>query len=371
MYNPFSSPEFVYLTKQFRFEGRFIEAVPFGNGHIHDTYAACFTNGNSGVHRYILQRINTNVFREPLKVMENIEKVTAHLRQRILAEGGNPDRETLTLVPTIDNRSTYIDETGGTWRAMVFIEGAQTYQAVTNLDLFTHAAHAFGRFQKHLADFPANELHITLPNFHNTPWRLQNFIQAMEDNAVGRLKTIRTETAFLMRRTNQAGNLLELEKQGRIPLRVTHNDTKLDNVMIDDLTGKGICVIDLDTVMPGSALYDFGDAVRSAANTGAEDEPDLSKVQFDLNVFERFVEGYLSEVGDTLTKDELDNLAFSAWLIAYELALRFLGDYLNGDIYFRINRPNQNLDRARTQIKLLQDIETSYARMENLIQRSG
>ena len=361
------SPDFASLTRQFRFEGRFVEATPFGNGHIHDTYAASFDCGNCKNYRYILQRINTHIFTEPVKVMENIEKVTSHLRNKIIAQGGDPDRETLTLVPAVDGRSYFMDEVGGTWRATILIEGAQTYQAIKDHALYNNAARAFGRFQKHLADFPAGDLHIILPNFHNTPWRLQNFMRALENDTVGRSKEVPNEIAFLLKRSTQVGRLLDLETQGLIPLRVTHNDTKLDNVMIDDLTGEGICVIDLDTVMPGSALYDFGDAVRSAANSAAEDEPDLSKVYFDLSIFQRYLEGYLSEAGDLLTPVELENLAFSAWLIGYELAIRFLGDFINGDTYFKVYRPNHNLDRAHTQIKLIQDIEDHFDQMEKMV----
>jgi Ser/Thr protein kinase RdoA (MazF antagonist) len=254
---------------------------------------------------------------------------------------------------------------------MLFIEGAQTYQTVSNPDLYNRAAGAFGRFQVRLADFPTGNLHVTLPDFHNTPWRLSNFLHALENDAVGRASHIRNEIDFLLERQGQAGHLVEVAKSGQIPLRVTHNDTKLDNVMIDDQTGEGICVIDLDTVMPGLALYDFGDAVRSAANPAAEDEPDLERVFFNLPVFERLVQGYLAEAGCLLTQAELDNLAFSSWLITYEQALRFLGDYLNGDTYYKIFRPEQNLDRARTQIKLLQGMEASFSEMERFVKQYG
>ena len=363
--------DFPTLIRHFAFEGSFLEACPFGNGHIHDTFAARFDIGSGKTRRYILQKINTHVFTQPVRVMENIEKVTAHLRKAILQTGGDPLRETLTLIPRLDGKSFYQDETGAVWRAMIFIEGAQTYQTVSDPRLYMQAARAFGRFQIRLTDFPVGDLHITLPDFHNTPWRLENFLQAVENNAAGRAQLARPEIDFLLQRQGQAGRLVQLQRQGQLPLRVTHNDTKLDNVMIDDRTGEGICVIDLDTVMPGLALYDFGDSVRSAANPAAEDEPDLSKVFFNLPVFERLVQGYLQEAGSLLTQAELDNLAFSAWLITYEQALRFLGDYLNGDTYYKINRPNHNLERARTQIKLIQGMEDHIEEMEGVVRIWG
>ncbi len=271
-------PNFPDLIPHFTFEGSFLSAHPFGNGHIHDTYAATFETEPGQTHRYILQKMNTHIFTRPVQVMENIQKVTSHLRRVIEEVGGDPRRETLTLIPTQEGKFYYQEEDGSTWRAMLFIEGAQTYQTFLDPELYNRAAGAFGLFQVRLADFPASDLHVTLPDFHNTPWRLNNFMIALEKDTAGRAGPARPEIDFLLQRQEQAGLLTELEKQGKIPLRVTHNDTKLDNVMIDERTGEAICVIDLDTVMPGLALYDFGDAVRSAANPAAEDEPDLSKV---------------------------------------------------------------------------------------------
>jgi hypothetical protein len=360
-------PNFPELIRHFTFEGTFLSAQPFGNGHIHDTYAAIFETEPGQARRYILQRMNTHVFTHPGQVMENIQKVTTHLRRVIEEGGGDPQRETLTLIPTLDGSIFYQEENGATWRAMLFIEGAQTYQTVTDPNLYNRAAGAFGRFQARLADFPASDLHVTLPDFHNTPWRFNNFLDAFEKDIVGRAEHTQLEIDFLLQRRGQASRLIELENSGKIPIRVTHNDTKLDNVMIDDRTGEAVCVIDLDTVMPGSALYDFGDAVRSAANPAAEDEPDLSKVVFNFPVFERMVQGYLSEAGPLLTQAELDNLAFSGWLITYEQALRFLGDYLNGDTYYKIQHPEHNLDRARTQIKLVHGMEGCFEQMEQAV----
>jgi thiamine kinase-like enzyme len=365
------TPNFPEIVRRFTFEGNFLSAQPFGNGHIHDTYAAIFATGMGKKHRYILQKINTHVFPRPIQVMENIQKITEHLRRVIEGTGGDPLRETLTLIPAKDGNIFYQEIDGCTWRALLFIEGAQTYQTVSDPNLYDRAAKAFGRFQVQLADFPTDNLHMTLPDFHNTPWRFNNFKKALEEDLVGRAEQIRYEVDFLLQRQNHANRLIELEKAGEIPIRVTHNDTKLDNVMIDDLTGEAICVIDLDTVMPGLALYDFGDSVRSATNPANEDESDLSKVCFNIQVFERLVRGYLSEAGPLLTQAELNNLAFSGWLITYEQALRFLGDHLNGDTYYKIQHPGHNLDRARTQIKLIQGMESSYEKMENLVKQAG
>jgi hypothetical protein len=366
-----SPPNFSHLARQFAFEGRFLEAIPFGSGHIHDTYAVSFALGNRKTRRYILQRMNTHVFPKPKEVMENINKVTTHLRAAIQSGGGDPQRETLTLIPTQDGSLSYLDKDGTTWRGMVLIEEAQTYQTFADRKIYARTSRAFGRFQRHLVDFPPGELHVTLPNFHNTPWRLENFLQAVEDDDAGRLRITRKEVDFLLARKEKAGRLVDLERQGLIPSRVTHNDTKLDNVLIDDLTQEAICVIDLDTVMPGLALYDFGDTVRSATNPAAEDETDLTKVHFDFPVFRLLAQGYLAEMGSLLTPAELDNLAFSGWLITYEQALRFLGDYLNGDTYYKISRPLQNLERARTQIRLIEGMEERFDEMERAVEEAA
>jgi thiamine kinase-like enzyme len=231
-------------------------------------------------------------------------------------------------------------------------------------------ARAFGRFQRQLVDFTSEELHVTIPNFHNTPWRLENFQRAIEEGISSRLELARREIDFLLDRKGEVRRFVDLQQQGLIPQRVTHNDTKLDNVLIDDHTQQAVCVIDLDTVMPGLALYDFGDSVRSATNPAAEDEPDLTQVQFNFSVSRLLVQGYLAEMGSLLTQAELNNLAFAGWLITYEQALRFLGDYLTGDTYYKISRPSQNLDRARTQIKLIEGMEAHYEAMERAVRET-
>jgi len=361
-------PDFAAISSHFQFTGDLQSVQLIDVGHIHDTYALTFSN-QGGVKRYILQQINTHVFRSPRLVMENIRLVSNHLRARLLQSGGNPERESLTLIPTQEGSDYYTTKDGDVWRAMLLIEGARTHLTLPERRLYQNASQAFGRFQRLLADFPAEKLHITIPDFHHTSRRLQAFECAAAQDVSRRLASARPEVDFLLQRRSEAGRLIELQEQGKIPLRVTHNDTKLDNVLIDDQTGEGVCVIDLDTVMPGLSLYDFGDTVRSAANTAAEDELDLDKVHFDLDIFELLVRGYLLEMRNLLTRDELENLAFGAWLIIYEQAMRFLTDYLNGDTYYRTAYPDHNLARCRTQIKLIQEMEDHFAAVENIIHR--
>jgi len=363
-----TSPDFTSIVQHFQFDGGFTTAELITNGHIHSTYALFYKDLEKSQPKYILQEINTTVFRQPELVMENILKITDFLREAIQKAGGDPMRETLTLVPTVQGDYCHQTEAGDYWRAMLYIDGAQTYQRMPSTELYFNASRAFGKFQRLLAGFPASDLHVTIPDFHHTPKRLQNFIVALDKDSCNRAITVKDEIQFILERHHEAGVLIDLLQQGKIPLRVTHNDTKLDNVLIDDQTGEGICVIDLDTVMPGLFLYDFGDTVRAAANTSAEDEPDLSRVNFNREVFELLVRGYLAEMRDLLTPTELENLAFGGKLILYEQAIRFLTDFLNGDIYYRIHRQNHNLDRTRTQIKLIRDMEANFEALQRIVE---
>jgi hypothetical protein len=358
------------VAKSFQFQGTFLEAGFSGYGHIHDTYAAWFQVGRGQRHRYLLQRINHEVFRDPEALMRNIERVTTHLHKRIAAQGGDPARETLTLIPTVDGGTFYRDPTADYWRAYIFIEGARTYEVAESPDQVYQAARAFGDFQKHLADFPAEALHETIPDFHHTPKRFEALLASLRRDVANRAWTAREEIAFVEQRAEQMSVLVDLLAEGKVPARVTHNDTKLNNVMIDDETGEAVCVIDLDTVMPGLVLYDFGDAVRAAANPAAEDECDLSKVVFDLPIFERLVAGYLDSAGEFLTVDEADYLAFSARLITLEIGMRFLTDYLDGDVYFKVARDGHNLDRCRTQFKMVRDMEACSEQMSCIVDRA-
>jgi Ser/Thr protein kinase RdoA (MazF antagonist) len=355
----------------FRFSGSLVQVEPFGCGHINDTYVATFKQADGTVRRYILQRINQFVFKDPAALMENTKRVTCHLSAKIREAGGDPLRETLNLVETVDSRDYTLDSSGEFWRAYLFIEGARTYESAETPQQIYQAAWAFGNFQRQLADFPAARLHETIPNFHNTPQRFQAFVEAVQRDAHNRAASVRAEIQFLERREAETHILVDLVSSGALPLRVTHNDTKLNNVMIDDQTGRAICILDLDTVMPGLALYDFGDAVRSAAALVAEDAPESSGAGISLETFDSLAHGYLDAARNFLTAAEVDLLAFSARLITLEQAIRFLGDYLNGDIYYKIHRPGHNLQRARTQIGMLSDMEPgrNYEKMNRIISK--
>jgi hypothetical protein len=357
------------IVQYFEFEGDFLGAVPYGMGHIHDSYAASFRRADGEVHRYLLQQINHHVFENPAELMQNIERVTAHLRTKITNAGGDPRRQTLNLIATTEGGTLHRGPDRSYWRAYVFIEGAKTYEVPEHADHVYHAARAYGDFQKLLADFPAEELHQTIPGFHDTRERFEAFVGAVERDVVNRARDVKAEIEFVEQRAADTCVLLDLLNAGDLPERVTHNDTKFDNVMIDDATGEGVCVIDLDTVMPGLALYDFGDAVRSGANPVAEDELDLSKVSLDFGVFERLTQGYMDAARAFLTPQETEHLAFSARLITLECGMRFLTDYLEGDPYFKVHRQNHNLDRCRTQFKLVQDMEDGFEQMRRIVDR--
>ena len=355
------------IVRHFDIAGEFLEANPIPSGHINDTYASSF-GAARGVDRYIHQRINHSVFTEPVKLMQNIERVTAHLRRKIVERNGDPGRETLTLVPTVDGASFHRTNDGNYWRTYVFIAGARTYDTAENLDHVYNASRAFGVFQELLSDFPSEELHQTIRDFHHTWRRFEAFLEAVERDTCNRARQVATEIAFVEERADDSSVLVDLAAQGMLPVRVTHNDTKFNNVMIDDETGEGICVIDLDTVMPGLSLYDFGDSVRTGANPAAEDELDLSKVTIDLGMFERIAHGYLDATRDSLLPTEVDHMVFSAKLLTFECGLRFLTDYLNGDSYFKIHREHHNLDRCRTQFKMAAEIERKTDRMERIVE---
>ena len=348
-------------ARQFEIPGELAAIAPYGSGHINDTFCAVFHEGGAPV-RYILQRINTGIFKNPSALMENIERVTAHLAARL---AGEPDlaRRVLRLIPARDGRRWTIDAEGGCWRTYRFIEGARTYDAVESTEQAFQAGQAFGRFQQLLADLPAPRLHDTIPDFHHTPKRFAAFERAVAADTVGRAKDARAEIDFAFAHQSMAGVLLD----AGLPERVTHNDTKFNNVMLDDASGEGICVIDLDTVMPGLALYDFGDMVRTTTSPAMEDERDLNKVTMQFPMFEALTRGYLSAAGSFLTKEEKELLVFSGKLITFEIGIRFLTDFLAGDTYFKVHREGHNLDRCRTQFKLVESIEQQEDRMSRLV----
>ncbi len=333
----------------------------YGNGHINDTYLC------EEAPRYILQKINTGVFPHPDAVMENIVKVTRHLAEQIRLRGGDPGREALTVIPTKEGHSFYQDGEGNCYRMYLFIEGSRSVDVATDPGELYEAAKAFGAFQKALKGFPAGELHETIPNFHNTPWRVEQLKKAIAENAAGRLDAVEKEVAFALEYSKYAPLITEEMAKGTVPLRVTHNDTKLNNVLFEKDSPRALCVIDLDTVMPGSALYDFGDALRFGAASGKEDETDLTKIWFDLEKFEAFTKGFLEAVGEDLTPMEIALLPEAVLLLTYECGIRFLTDYLNGDTYFKIHREHHNLDRARTQFRLVRDIEEKLPQMHRIV----
>lgn len=339
------------------------EAERFGAGHINDTFAVWAADRSK---RWILQRINTDTFTDPAGLMENVTGVTAYLRRQIIERGGDPDRETLNVIPTLDGKAYYTDTEGGAWRAYIFVEGTVCLQKVENERDFYTAAETFGNFQNQLAGYPAATLHETIARFHDTPNRYANFEKALAADVMGRAKDVGPEIAFIRAREADCHVLMDQLAAGVLPLRVTHNDTKLNNVLIDQATGKGICVIDLDTVMPGLSAYDFGDSIRFGANDCAEDEPDQSKVHFSLHLYEVFARGYLAAAGSAMTEAERRSLPWGAKLMTLECGIRFLTDYLEGDHYFKISRPDQNLDRARTQFTLVQGMEREFDAMTQL-----
>ena len=350
-------------AEAFAFDRPAGEAERFGAGHINDTFAVWAADRSK---RWILQRINTDTFTDPAGLMENVTGVTAYLRRQIIERGGDPDRETLNVIPTLDGKPYYTDTEGGAWRAYIFVEGTVCLQKVENERDFYTAAETFGNFQNQLAGYPAATLHETIARFHDTPNRYANFEKALAADVMGRAKDVGPEIAFIRAREADCRVLVDQLAAGVLPLRVTHNDTKLNNVLIDQATGKGICVIDLDTVMPGLSAYDFGDSIRFGANDCAEDEPDQSKVHFSLHLYKVFAEGYLAAAGSAMTEAERRSLPWGAKLMTLECGIRFLTDYLEGDHYFKISRPAQNLDRARTQFTLVQGMEREFDAMTQL-----
>lgn len=357
------------LLLSFAIEGRLEEIFPYGNGHINDTYLFTYETLGGVRKKYILQRINRNIFKKPVELMENIVNVTAHLREKLIRQGEDPERGTLRVIETRDGENCYKDECGDYWRIFPFIERSVCLEKVTSEKDFYDSAVAFGNFQRMLADFPAKKLHETIPNFHHTPSRFQAFQRAVDEDAKKRAAFAGEEIYFALERMQEASVLTDLLAAGELPLRVTHNDTKLNNILFDEESRRALCIIDLDTIMPGLAHYDFGDSIRFGANTAAEDETDLTKVGLDLSLFEAFSRGYLEGCGDSLTEREIVLLPMGAKLMTYECGLRFLTDYLEGDTYFKIHREGHNLDRARTQFKLVADMEEKWDEMCGIVDK--
>lgn len=356
------------VLERFEFQGTVISWEPYGSGHINDTFLVVSDDGKKE-HNFILQRMNHYIFKDPAGLMNNITGVTSHLREKILKAGGDPLRETLNVVRTKEGKAFYKDSIGSFWRVFLFIDGAVTFDTVENPRDFYESGKAFGRFQGLLSDYPVGKLKDTIPDFHNTPVRYRTFLNAVSDDACKRAGSVREEIDFIVQREGEYTKAEDMLLKGELPLRVTHNDTKLNNIMIDIKTRKAICVIDLDTIMPGLSIHDFGDAIRFGANTAREDEKDLSKVSLSLPLFELYTKGFLEGCEGRLTKEEAGMLALGAKLMTMECGIRFLTDYLQGDLYFKIHRENHNLDRARTQLRLAGDMEQKWAEMEAIVEK--
>lgn len=351
------------------FGGQLVGAVRYGSGHINDTFVVHTQPGEDPCRRFILQRISSAAFKHPDEVMANIVGVTSFLGEKIKEAGGNPARETMSVWATKSGENFYTDSEGGAWRVYPFVEDTICLQKAETPELFAASARAFGKFQRMLKDYPADTLYETIPKFHDTEDRLAKLKAAVAADVMGRVKEVGPELKFVQEREADCSVALSALRDGRLPLRVTHNDTKLNNILIDRGSGEGICVIDLDTVMPGLAINDFGDSIRFGANHSAEDERDLTKVNFDLELFDVYAAGFLEGAGGALTETELDYLPWGAKLMTLECGIRFLTDYLEGDHYFRIHREGQNLDRCRTQFKLVSDMEAAWDDMKAVVDK--
>ena len=358
----------VAVIKGFDIEGHPIEIIRYGNGHINDTYRVTMNLEDNKKKRYILQRINHTIFKEPIKLMDNISRVTKHIKGKISAMGGNVLKESINVIETVDGKNYLLHESNY-YRCYDFIEGVTSYDIVSGPEDFYRSGQALGKFQALLSDYDGKTLHETIKDFHNTEKRFIDFCSAVKEDPMDRVKECSEEVQFFLEREKDTGIINRLIQSGALPVRVTHNDTKYNNVMIDDETREAVCLVDLDTVMPGVSLYDFGDSIRSGATTALEDEKDLSLVHFDLSLFKAYTEGYLSKAR-FLSPTEVDYLPFAAKIMTYECGLRFLKDYIEGDIYYKIDRAEHNLDRARTQIKLLQEMERDFQAMKEIVRES-
>ena len=355
------------ISKQFQIYGEILHAETLKIGHINETYSATYDQGGMRV-RYIHQKINRGVFKKPIAVMKNVMRVTTHIRRRLEATNARDiTRRSLIIIPARDGQCYHVGKEGDYWRTFVFVEGVQTYEAVQTPEQAFQAGRAFGEFQDLLVDLPGDRLTETIPAFHNTRRRFTALQQAVQKDHYNRAKDARKEIEFALKHESLVDVILNAMAKAKIPERITHNDTKFNNVMLDTLTGEAKCVVDLDTVMPGCALYDFGDMVRTTTSPTLEDERDLSKVKMHMAIFKQLAEGYLSAAGSFLTRAEKSLMAFSGKLITFEIGIRFLTDFLSGDTYFRIHRPDHNLDRCRTQFKLVESIEQQEKAMQKFV----
>lgn len=352
------------LVNAFQFEGELLSYKTYGSGHINDTFYVEFSTD-----KYILQRINTDIFTKPYELMENIEMVTQFLKEKINENGGDSNRETLNVVMTKDGQNIYKDSEGHFWRAYDYIDQSYSYDLVEDSEDFYESGVAFGTFQYRLDDFPIERLNFTIENFHHTPKRYQTFLKAVDNDVAGRAEQVTEEIEAIKEQAAFVNILWDLHAEGKLPLKVTHNDTKLNNVLFDKVSKKGICVVDLDTVMPGFSLDDFGDAIRFGASTALEDEKDLEKVLFDIDLFDIYIKGFLKGANGSLSALEIDLFPEGAKMMTLESAIRFLTDYLEGDTYFKTDYEDHNLVRARTQIKLVQEMDRQWDAMNKVVKK--
>ena len=356
------------VLPMFRFEGEYIDSRELTSGNINETYVLEY-RGNGRTNMYILQKVNTYVFRDPLGVMQNIAAVTAHLKASLIKSGGSAERQVLELVRTRNDDIVFQDRKLGVWHAYTYITKALALDQVTEPAQMEEVGRAFGRFQRNLADFPAEALFETIPNFHHTTKRFYAFVRAVDEDKAGRAREVEEEIEFFFERRRMMGEIVRLLDCKVLPLRVTHNDTKSNNVLLDEETGKSLAVIDLDTVMPGSSLYDYGDAVRFGASTAREDEEDTSLIGLDMEKTRAFTRGFVQETAGILSVEELSRLPLGVKVLTAELAMRFLTDYLDGDLYFKVNSPVHNLVRARAQMALLMDVERREDELNEMVKR--
>lgn len=365
---PQDMPVLEEVLAAYAFPDTLMGAVRYGRGHINDTFCLVCQPQDGDCIRFILQGLSATAFPHPEEVMANMVAITSFLRERITQAGGDPERGTLNLVKTRDGKDYYIDSAGKYWRLTKYVEGTVCYQKAT-AELFEASARAFGNFQYLLRDYPAHTLYETIPHFHDTEDRFRKFQAALAADRMGRAAQVGDAIQFVLDREADCSVAMQALRDGRLPLRVTHNDTKLNNILMDKESGEGVCVIDLDTTMPGLSIFDFGDSIRFGANHSVEDEPDLNKVNFDITLFEAYTRGFLEGAQGVLTQDEISYLPWGARLMTLECGIRFLTDYLDGDRYFRAKYPEHNLRRCRTQFKLVQDMEAQFAEMKKIVEQ--
>ncbi len=363
--NTVDTSKFMIAT-HFKIEGNPIKIEPFGSGHINDTYKV---QTDAGSHDYLLQRINNNVFKNVEQLMQNVKRVTAHLWKKLIAMNvPEPEKSVLTLIPTVDDKLFFKDENDNYWRVFNLIDQTKSYDIVENIQQAAEGGRAFGRFQAMLSDLDTTLIHESIPNFCHIGSRLINFHKSLDANVAKRKDKVAREIDFVLTREDRMNTILDMAERGEISLRITHNDTKFNNVLLDK-NDRAQCVIDLDTVMPGYIAYDFGDAIRTIINKAAEDEADLNKIVLNIPLFEAYTKGYFEEACEFLTPKEVESLIEGVLLFPYMQAVRFLTDYLDGDTYYKIHHPEHNLQRTRAQIKLVEEIEKHVDELKSIIKK--